>query len=184
MAAKGFVIAKRYSRALWLSAESIVEAKKWLQELSVLSKTVVSSDHLLQFLDGNMATQVQTAALLKEAFEKMGVSPRVQNFIYKVTEAGRVSVLSEIAEAFENKILEEENISRVEVETAIALSDKQKKDIQGAVERLTQKQVLLNEKVNPDLVAGVIVRVGGRSLDASFKATLEKMERNLVSQTL
>ena len=184
MAGKSFVIAKRYSRALWLSAESVVEAKKWLQELAVLSKTITESAQLTHFLGGNMATQQQKADLLKELFDKMGVSPRVQKFLFKVVEAGRVNALTEIADAFESKILEEEKISRVEVESAMALTDKQKKDIQGAVERLTQKQVLLNEKVNPDLVAGVVVRVGGRSLDASFRAALEKMERNLVSQTL
>jgi F-type H+-transporting ATPase subunit delta len=184
MAGKSFVIAKRYSRALWLSAESVVEAKKWTQELNAFSASLKESTSLFSFLSGGIATPAQKTALLQELLAKMGASPRVHKFVQKVVEAGRTEAFSEIAEAFEAKIFAEERIAKVEIESAVQLTDKQRRDVQSAVEKLTGQQIVLNEKLNLDLVAGIVVRVGGRSLDASFKAALEKMERSLVSQTL
>lgn len=72
----------------------------------------------------------------------------------------------------EERLLKEENIRKVDVESAAPLSENIRKEI----ENIMRKNILLKERVNPDLLAGIKMLMDGEILiDATAKRRLDKL---------
>jgi F-type H+-transporting ATPase subunit delta len=69
-----------------------------------------------------------------------------------------------------------------EVTSAIPLTDAQKQSVQDRVKSMTQaREVELETKINPDIIGGVIIKVGSQVLDASLRGQLRRLGLRLNS---
>jgi F-type H+-transporting ATPase subunit delta len=69
-----------------------------------------------------------------------------------------------------------------EVTSAIPLTDAQKQSVQDKVKSMTQaREVELETKINPDIIGGVIIKVGSQVLDASLRGQLRRLGLRLNS---
>jgi F-type H+-transporting ATPase subunit delta len=85
----------------------------------------------------------------------------------------RLAILDQILVAY--KAAHRELLGQVEVyvSTAVPLSDEQRADIRERSTRYTGKEVLLVERVVPDLLGGVIVQIGDQKVDMSVRRDIE-----------
>lgn len=72
-------------------------------------------------------------------------------------------------------------VVKAEASTVVPLTPVQRSRLTGALSRITGRRVVLAERVEPEVLAGVRVQVGDRLIDGSAAGRLERMREELVA---
>jgi ATP synthase F1 delta subunit len=122
-----------------------------------------------------------TAGEKKDAIRKIidGGDPRFVNFLELLAERHRLPVTFRIRRAFDDLWREEHKMLPVEVTSAIELGESLIREIGQKIESRTGRRIELSSKVNPDIIGGLVLRVGNKVLDASVQGRLERLRRQL-----
>lgn len=109
------------------------------------------------------------------------VGRSVMGLLHVLVDKRREGHLDAIAFEFEGLL--DEHLGRMQavVTTANPLSDELTNSLRSALERLTQRQVVLNQSVDPSLLGGFRVRLGDLVVDGTLSRTLSDMRRALTS---
>jgi F-type H+-transporting ATPase subunit delta len=97
---------------------------------------------------------------------------------------GRLSLLHDVSLAYAELAAEQEHILDIEVTTAIALDEAQKKRLQERIESATGLSARLEPKVDPGIIGGLVLRARGVLLDASVRRELDEIHRALTTTPL
>ena len=104
----------------------------------------------------------------------------VTGFLVTVIEKGRASELMSIIEYCTGRVREYNNTSVAYVSSAVELSDGQKEQIEKKLIDVTEYEKFeMNYSVDPELIGGMVIRIGDRVLDSSIKQKLNAMSRSL-----
>ncbi len=101
------------------------------------------------------------------------------NFLELLAERHRMPVLPRIRRAFDSLWAKENKLLPVTVTSAVELDDELVQDIGKRIEEQTGRRVELSSKVDPDLLGGLVVRVGNMVLDASVRNRLEQLRKQV-----
>ncbi len=110
-----------------------------------------------------------------------GVDPVVENFLELLIENHRVPVIFRVRREFEVLYEQENKLLPVTITSAVALDEATVKSIGDTIGKQTGQQVELTADVDPDVLGGLIVRVGNSILDASIRNRLENLRRSVAS---
>jgi F-type H+-transporting ATPase subunit delta len=105
------------------------------------------------------------------------LSPITDGFIKIITNHVREGLLVEIVESFVAQYKEHKKIAVAEVISATKLDDVQRKKIAEAVKKAVGREVELTEKINENIIGGLIVRVGDQQFDASISRKLKELKK-------
>ena len=108
-----------------------------------------------------------------------GAEERLVNFLELLAERHRMPALPRIRRAFEALWAEERKLLAVSVTAAVELDDELVKSIGERIEEQTGRTVELSSQVDPDVLGGLIVRVGNMVLDASVRNRLEQIRKQV-----
>lgn len=111
--------------------------------------------------------------------QKVGARKLVQDFLGLVAERGRADHLPEIVAAYGTLVDDELGRTRAPVRTAVALTDAEKRQLSGKLERALGKRIILEEQVDATLLGGFIAQVGSLILDGSLDGQLARMRQRL-----
>jgi F-type H+-transporting ATPase subunit delta len=110
------------------------------------------------------------------------VAPLVRNMVSVMVLRGDVMKLGPAVEAFRDMADDRRGTARAEVITAVPLDEARKKRVAtGLAELVNKKQVILSEKQDPQIIGGVIARVGDRLIDGSTRTQLHKLKNELAA---
>lgn len=117
----------------------------------------------------------------KEAIRRIidGGDERFVNFLELLAERHRLPVSFRIRRVFDELWREENKLLPVEVTTAVALDESVVKSIGDRIQERTGRRIELNSKVDPDILGGLVLRVGNKVLDASVHGRLERLRRQI-----
>ena len=108
-----------------------------------------------------------------------GADEALLNFLGLLIENHRMPVIFRIRQAYE-KLWEEENKTLpVEITSAIALDQKTTESLGETIGERAGRKVVLAARVDPDILGGIVVRVGNSILDASIRTRLEQLRRQV-----
>ena len=120
------------------------------------------------------------AVLDKLAFDLTPEHKRLMhNFFRLLVDRGRVGVVAAILRAYNTLADERSGRLRGTVVSAYKLSDAQLKKLAQAMGKLLERDVVLAEKVDTDLIGGLRVEVAGRTFDGSIRAQLQQLREHL-----
>ncbi|MDX6729718.1 MAG: F-type H+-transporting ATPase subunit delta [Baekduia sp.] len=108
-----------------------------------------------------------------------GVDPVVENFLKLMIENHRVPAIFRVRREFEALYDEENKLLPVTITSAVELDEATVKAIGDAIGQQTGQQIQLTSTVDPDVLGGLIVRVGNSILDASIRNRLENLRRSV-----
>jgi F-type H+-transporting ATPase subunit delta len=108
-----------------------------------------------------------------------GVDPVVENFLKLMIENHRVPAIFRVRREFESLYDEENKLLPVTITSAVELDEATVKSIGDAIGQQTGQQIQLTSTVDPDVLGGLIVRVGNSILDASIRNRLENLRRSV-----
>jgi F-type H+-transporting ATPase subunit delta len=106
--------------------------------------------------------------------------PLFANFLQVVAEKGRAGELEDIAKEFERLMAREERRLTVELTTARELTGTETAAILKQIEEAAGRKVEATQKVDPDLVGGIVLQAGSLRVDASVRGRLERLRNELV----
>jgi F-type H+-transporting ATPase subunit delta len=128
--------------------------------------------------------QLDPSAKMAVLSDLMGDSDElVRNFLQLVAEKGRIGEIDEIAREFERLCAEEEGVLKLEMTTAVELSDEEAGGIVGQIERASGRTVEATRDVDPDLVGGIVLQIGSLRLDSSIRGRLERLRQELTTRS-
>jgi F-type H+-transporting ATPase subunit delta len=117
----------------------------------------------------------------KEGLERAvtDVDPVVLNFLELLIEKHRMPALFRIRREFEALWEEENRLLPVQVTSAIELDESTVRQIGDAIGEQTGRRIELTSEVDPDILGGIVLRVGNSILDASIRNRLEKLRKQV-----
>ncbi|MBI4496284.1 MAG: ATP synthase F1 subunit delta [Chloroflexi bacterium] len=94
----------------------------------------------------------------------------------------RLGLAPELAREFAALVDEAQGIAHAEVTTAVPLSEAEQQQVAQRLSALTGKQIVLRAKVDPDILGGLIAKIGDQLIDGSARTRLVQLRRTLVGQ--
>jgi F-type H+-transporting ATPase subunit delta len=176
-------IARRYAGALFDVAEKRGRLDQTAQELREL-RDLVAGHRDLRMLFESALVPASTKRDVVQALTKAapGMTGEVKRLLLLLAERGRLHLLGEIAEQFDEQLMKHKHIVRAEVVTATALNPGTRQALTNALGRATGGEVVLEERVDPEMIGGVTARVGSVVFDGSVATHLERMRQRLHQQ--
>lgn len=140
-----------------------------------------------QIVDGNSELEAILKNPIVPLDKKQGILEGVfggkvhaitNSFFQLVVKKGRSSILFDTAKQFVQQYNAIKGIVTAEVTSASALTDANRTEVVNLVKKeLDASEVVVVEKVNPDLIGGFILKVGDRQFDASVASGLNKLKK-------
>jgi F-type H+-transporting ATPase subunit delta len=101
------------------------------------------------------------------------------NFAKLLIENHRMPVIFRIRKEYERLWDEENRVLPVEITSAIALDTATTENLGRTIGERAGRKIQLAAHVNPDILGGIVVRVGNSILDASIRNRLEQLRRHV-----
>ena len=102
-------------------------------------------------------------------------------FLELLAEKHRVPALFRIRREFDELWAEEQRLLEVSVTSAVELDEETVKGIGKKIEEQTGRRVDLSANVDPDVIGGLVIRVGNMVLDATVRNRLERLRRQVAA---
>jgi F-type H+-transporting ATPase subunit delta len=131
--------------------------------------------------DNPLVPEAARLAAMDEIASRLGLSPLSKNAIGLLTRRKRMAALPEIARQLDKMADERAGVLRVTVTSALPLSEPYAARLQRELEAMTGKKIAMDRRQDPDLLAGVVVRIGDRVIDGSARASLLELRSQLMS---
>ena len=174
------IIASRYVTALFELAQERGAVEAVEAELQQLKGALRESAAFRALINNPALAEKPQGASLAALMNQFGASELLKNFLATLVKNRRLAVLDEIIDAFEARSMEQRGELLAKVETAHALDEAQQGALRDQLAAAMGKKIRLQATVNPSLLGGLKVIVGGRLLDASLAGRLDQMKDSLV----
>jgi F-type H+-transporting ATPase subunit delta len=170
-------IAAVYARSLFEVAKEQGKLDEVRQQLGEFADAM-EADRELQvfFFSPYFSTQEKQDGLDRAV---SGADPAVLNFLKLLIENHRMPVLLRVRRAYDALWDEENKLLPVSVTSAVELDKSTVKQIGDRIAEQTGRKVELSATVEPDILGGIVVRVGNQVLDASVRNRLEQLRKQV-----
>jgi F-type H+-transporting ATPase subunit delta len=174
--AAGGGLADRYAAALYAFAEDDRALDSVVAEMEQLGRLIDASADFRRLLESPLidiheARKAALAVLERESFGKP-----VRDFVGVVASNRRLRSLRQIVGAFASLVAEKRGVTTAIVASAHPLNDVQRQQLRARLIEAGYGNVNILEKVEPDLLGGLVVRVGARLYDTSLKSRLQRLQ--------
>jgi F-type H+-transporting ATPase subunit delta len=170
-------IAQVYARSLFEAAKDQDKLDAIREQLGMFADAVAESHDLQVFFFSPYLSTQEKKDGLRRAIE--GADEAFLNFLDLVVENHRMPVIFRIRREFDGLWEEENRLLPVEVTSAVPLDDATVQDIGNTIGEQTGQHVDLSSRVDPDILGGIVVRVGNAILDASIRNRLEQLRKQV-----
>jgi F-type H+-transporting ATPase subunit delta len=166
-------LARPYARAAFEYArahEQIGDWRDFLERLAELSELVPVHD----LVTTPLASRARRAEVLLAI---VGGEPPEggENLLHLMADNGRLDVLAAVSEEFVRLEEEAEATAEVVVETAVELSEASSERLLAALGKRLGRELEAQFRVVPELIGGVVIRIGDEVIDASLATRLERL---------
>jgi F-type H+-transporting ATPase subunit delta len=173
-------IVKPYAEALMSVAVNHGLIERINQDVSFLLDLLEESKQLNDFL-ANPLIKAEAKKTVLRQITATQVHPYVLNFLMLLVDHRRISWLQGICQQYQALLREFNRIVLAEAIAPTELTEKQKEAIAQKVKQMTgAKQVELKTRIDPDLLGGLIVKVGSRVIDLSLRGQLRRLANSLM----
>jgi ATP synthase F1 delta subunit len=170
-------IARVYADALFESAQDTGKLDPLHEQLDQFAD-VLSENRDLQifFFSPYFSSQEK-----RDGIERVlsGAEPELVNFLELLAEKHRMPVLFRIRRRYDELWAEENRRLDVTLTSAGELEPDVVEHVRAELERQTGRTIDLRTEVDPDVLGGLVLRVGNMVLDASLRSRLERLRREV-----
>jgi len=143
---------------------------------------LAESAELRKFLENPLMSEATKKGVLEQVSGDL--NPLFANFLKLLVDKGRVGFLMPILKRYQELLRQLRKTVLAEVTAAVELSDAQKEQIRQKVAKMTEaQQVDLEVTLDPELLGGVIIKVGSQVVDASLRGQLRRLSMQLNAAT-
>jgi F-type H+-transporting ATPase subunit delta len=172
--------ARRYAKALHAAATEAGAGESAGRELATLLDALGTDRRAVEVLGRPWIKPSDRRAAALALAEKAGCGKLVRDFVALVAERGRLDHLATIVAAYRDLIDADLGRARAQVRSPRALTEAEKAELSRKLQAALGKQIILEEKVDGNLLGGFVAQVGSLILDGSLDGQLARMRERLV----
>ena len=172
-------IAQRYAKALFALGEENGGAAALLNEIDELSETALVMPELEKALFTPLYPRAERRGLVAELAEKLELSAETRAFAMLLVDENRMTLLPDIRDGLRELVEQAAGRVKASVTTARPLDAGQLDQLSQALARRTGASVTLDTEVDPELIGGIVVRIGDLLLDGSLRTQLNSLRGSL-----
>jgi ATP synthase F1 delta subunit len=170
-------IAQVYARALFEVATEHDQLDEIHEQLGQFADAMSESRQLAVFFFSPYFSVQEKKEGLERAVR--GADPAMTNFLQALIERHRMPAIYRIRAEFDALWREARRLLPVRVTSAIALDDSLVQEIGDRIGQQVAREVELSSEVDPDILGGIVLRVGNVVMDASIKNRLEQLRKQV-----
>ncbi|MCW2952627.1 MAG: synthase delta subunit [Conexibacter sp.] len=170
-------IAQVYSRSLFEVAKEHGRLDVAREQLGQFADALNANRELAVFLFSPYFSTEEKKDGLRRAV--VDADPTILNFLEALLERHRMPAIFRIRAEFDRLWDQENKLLPVEVTSAVALDEQTVKSIGERIGAQTGEHVQLTSRVDPDILGGIVLRVGNSILDASIKHRLDQLRKQV-----
>ncbi|MEM6994717.1 MAG: ATP synthase F1 subunit delta [Myxococcota bacterium] len=176
-------LARRYARALLGLANSAPQRDKFAKDMDAIADLAGQKDvqgtPLITILGTERFPLAQRSKVLDSLARRVGADPMVVKFLQYVLKRGRIDGTIAIARSFRTMVDDVAGRMNAEITSAAPLAPDAVAKIKAALSQATGKQIVATTAVDPDLIGGVVTKVGSFVIDGSVRASLSQLRTSL-----
>jgi ATP synthase F1 delta subunit len=170
-------IATVYARSLFEVAQEQKKLEQVHDQLGEFADALDETRELQVFFFSPYFSTQEKKDGLKKAVS--GTEEIFENFLELLIEKHRMPAVFRVRRELDRLWEKEHQLLPVEVTSAIELDKQTVKQIGDRIGEQTGQKVELSAKVEPDILGGIVVRVGNSIIDASIRARLEQLRKQV-----
>lgn len=168
-------LANRYAKALFEYAGEQSQIETVNQDLTIVSNALQGNRELLTVLNSPVIVPAKKHILFKAIF-KEHISELTFTFLDVIIKKKREPILSSICEEYIKYYNDYHHIKIVTLTTAQPLSPALTEQIRTMIAEQTQHTIEIKQIVNPDIIGGIMIKMGDYIFDASILAKINKLK--------
>lgn len=172
-------LARRYARALMAIGIDNGNYGAIGRQAGTLAQAMKTSEELTTVLTNPAFPRADREKILLAVLDKTNPSAVVKNFTRLLLDRERIGALPDISRELNAMIDDHDGRVKAVVSSAKALSQAQLTQLKSMLEKLSGKQVQIESNEDPELLGGVVAKVGDIIYDGSLRTQLAQMRHNL-----
>lgn len=172
-------LARRYARAVLEIGTANGNLDKLGADLRSLAKAMRDSAELVTALTNPAIRRADRRRVIDGLLQRIGAAPHTQNLVYLLLDGERMSSLPAISREVDVMIEAKAGRLAAEVTSARPLDASQLSQIITALEKLSGKKVAVTQREDPNLLGGVVARLGDTVYDGSLRTQLRTLRDEL-----
>jgi len=166
----------RYAKALYDLAESGSSTNEVEKDLIDINTMIEDSSDLKELIVSPILSRTEQMKAMKSILMKMKSSELTQKFVGVLANNRRLSILKLVISDFRQILSSIRGEMTANVSSAKPLKNEQKAHLIKILEGLVDGKVYLNLDVNPDLLGGLVVKIGSKMVDTSIQTKLQHLQ--------
>lgn len=173
-------IARRYAGAIFELARKQNTLDRTLEDVKEIA-ALFAHRKLAYLLREPKISAKRKETAIRQALASR-VLPTSLNLALLIVQRELVDYMQNIATELESLVLDYRNQAVAEVITAAPLDEKQQALVKKALERSTGKNIVMQTRVDPSILGGIVARVGDQVIDSSVRYRLAALQQSLLTK--
>ncbi len=172
------LVSKTYSEAIFEIALEDGRLEDIQKEFEFVVATLKEYPEFYEILKTPKINSTEKKSVLETSFGDH-VSQTLLNFLKIIIDKKRGTDILDIKRDFDARVDEYNGVAKATVESVIPLSEEQLKSLNHNLTKITGKKVIITTLINPELLGGLVIKLGDKVIDGSVKFKLEGMLEGL-----
>jgi F-type H+-transporting ATPase subunit delta len=168
-------LAGRYASALFDLARDQRQIESVGKSLDGLSQALLDSKEFAELVSSPLVSRDEAGKAFAALAPQLNLDPITSNFLGVLARNGRKNALRSVIRAFQRLAAEHRGETIAEVTTAQPLNDDQLGALKQQLRARAGRDVTIDATVNPDILGGIVVKLGSQQIDASIRTKLNRL---------
>jgi F-type H+-transporting ATPase subunit delta len=168
-------LAGRYASALFDLARDQRQIETVGKSLEAINQALADSKDFNELATSPLVSREEAEKAFRGIAPQLGLDPITTNFLGVLAKNGRKSQLQPVIRAFRRLAAEHRGETTAEVVTAHPLNDEQLSSLRSQLRARAGRDVTVEATVNPDILGGIVVKLGSQQIDASIRTKLNRL---------
>lgn len=169
----------RYAAALFDLASEQGQVTAVERDLDTLGEAVHQTDDFAALIRNPQITREATAKAMEAIADLLSLSGLTRSFLGVLANNRRLAALPDVVRAFSAIAAAQRGEVTAQVTSAHPLSDAQLKALTEKLKAREGKDIKLTASVDPEILGGLVVRVGSRQIDSSIRTRLNSLAQTM-----
>lgn len=170
-------LARPYAKAAFELAQTDNNLAAWDDLLAALA-TATANEGMAEWLESPQSTAEKAVEIITSVLGT-DVDKRFLGYLNVLADNDRLSLSAEISHLFQELRQEAEKRLSVRVVSAVALQDEQAKRLKAALAKRFDRDITLQNEIDPEVLGGAIIYAGDQVIDGSLLGRLKRLEASL-----
>jgi len=177
------LVSKTYAKAFFELALETDSISIYEREALLVIEALRSDEAFVKVLNHPEISETRKITMISNVFEGQ-ISEPFMGLFKLIINKRRETYLFSILEDFLDRVLEHKGMATVEVVSAVELTEEQLTNIKNKLSENLKKQIVLEVRVDPSIIAGLKVIVDGHVIDGSAKTQMADIRNTLYNMKM